>query len=566
MKLDIIQKTAFLFAAAMALVSTGGLGCSKEALIIAGDPDAVVGDYGDAPDMMPCKYPSGITCEFPTRYGKDGAHHLDVTDAAFGPFKTDGSLSVSAEKDALDPMDPDGIQNIGEPAGASDNDHFDDGLLTTLLAPGAGNTIDFVVSVAPTAPKKTRYVNMAVDFDQNGYWVDFAGMAPEWIVVNMPIDVAPGTTEVLTTPEFTAGGATDSVWLRMTLSDTEIDPAGYPEGWNGKGEFAIGETEDYLLEDRVALDLGDKLTGGGGPGGGGPGGGGPGGGGPGGPGGPGGGPGGGGPGGGGPGGGEDCDQYESRSLTLCKGRSRTFLALFDGFAPDSVTASSSDSSVAGVDVNEANVTISGDEEGSATITVTATQGNCTYHVTIFVTVKKCGPKPKIECCTPAEIAKDPSRCKNCKAVGWTVHTNETPAGGGDTVNGGIEQTGSMGDTSGSTSKSTVVMVGNVIKIVTTYYQCEPCPELIGVIGDWDGDKIPDEQDWFPETCYDPNQPHDFEEQLYVDSFFDVFFDVNNDHEIFDQRDFSEQPLEDEIPPYENPYNDPYWNEYETMDR
>jgi hypothetical protein len=187
-----------------------------------------------------------------------------------------------------------------------------------------------------------------------------------------------------------------------------------------------------------------------------------------------------------------------------------------------------------------------------------------------VTVKKCGPKPKIECCTAAEIAKDPSRCKNCKAVGWMIHTNETPAGGGDSVNGGIELTGSHGDTSGNNSKSTVVMVGNVIKVVTTYYQCEPCPEdeIIDEDGydddgDCDGDKIPNEQDWFPEEAYDPSNPHDFEEQLYVDSFFDVFFDVNNDHEIFDQRDFSEEPtenlppLEEEYPMNEYPYNEGY---------
>lgn len=224
--------------------------------------------------------------------------------------------------------------------------------------------------------------------------------------------------------------------------------------------------------------------------------------------------------------------------------------MVNDFAPDSVTATSSDSSVAGVTVNEANVTITGGEEGSATVNVTITEDGCVWHITIYITVKKCGPKPKIDCCTPAEIAKDPSRCKNCHVVGWKVHTNETPGGGGSTVDGGITETGSHGDTSGSTTKSTVVMVGNVIKIITTYYQCDPCPDG-GVCApdggagakddlaaqDKDCDSIPDEYDWFCSEAYNPSNPHDFEEQQYVDSFFDQFFDVNNDHPIFDQRDF-----------------------------
>jgi hypothetical protein len=312
------------------------------------------------------------------------------------------------------------------------------------------------------------------------------------------------------------------------------------------------------------MDLGGKLTGGGGPGGGGPGGGGPGGGGPG-----GGGPGGGGPGGGG--GGETCEYYKTYNVTLCKGQSRNFLALVDDFAPDSVSATSSNPNVAGVSVNEANVTITGDKAGTATVTVTVTSGDCVWHITVNVTVKDCSEKKaKIECCSPAEIAKDPSRCKNCHVVGWAIYTNETPGGGGDSVNGGIELTGSHGDTSANNpTKTTVVKIGNVIKIIVTFYKCDPCPEDDGILdddGDCDDDRIPDEEDWFPVEPYDPMNPHDYEEQQFVDSFFDVFFDVNTSHQVFDQRDFSEQlpPPEEEIPA--NPYNDPYGYEYEMMNR
>ncbi|KAB2837287.1 hypothetical protein F9K50_11345, partial [bacterium] len=247
-------------------------------------------------------------------------------------------------------------------------------------------------------------------------------------------------------------------------------------------------------------------------------------------------------------------------VTLCKGQSRTFLALVGGFAPDSVTATSSDSSVASVDVNEANVTIKGGEEGEATVNLTVVEDGCTYHITVKVKVKKCEPAPKIECCEPPQIAKDPSRCKNCRVVGWKVHTNETPGGGGSSADGGISETGSYGDTSGSVSKSTVVVVGNVIKIVTTYYECDPCPKQ-GIPGiDDDGDGIPNEYDWYPDTCYDMTEPHSFEEQLAVDSFFDVFFEVNTFLDLYDAKYFERQeepnPEEFQQPSIGTPYVSP----------
>jgi GEVED domain-containing protein/Big-like domain-containing protein len=557
MKLKLIQHVAFVLTAGMFLAQAGGSGCStiSGAGLLTADPNAVVADYGDAPDGLPSQYPSGITARFPTQYVNNGAHHLDVTDSAFGPLKTDGTLSVSAEKDATDKADPDGIQNIDQPGGDSDHDAFDDGLTTPMLAAGGSNKISFLASVAAAAPKQTRYVNMLADWDQNGAWSDSGGTT-EWIVQNMAIDVDPGTTALLTTPEFLAGATTDNVWLRMTMSDTPIDATAFATGWDGTGEFAKGETEDYLLRDHVAIDL-KHIIGGGGPGGGGPGGGGPGGGGPGGGGPGGGGPGGGGPGGGGTGGG-DCEFWRTQQATICVGSSRTFLATIGGFAPDSVTASSSDPSVAGVSVNEANVTVTGESEGTATIDVTVEADGCIYHVTVLVTIKKCGPPPKIDCCSPEEIAKDPSRCDNCHVVGVQFYDNETPAGGGDSVNGGIEQTGGWGNTDANNpTKSTVVGVGNTVKIVVTYYDCDPCDDEED---DCDGDGIPNEQDWFPNEAYDMSNPHDFDEQIYVDSFFDVFFDSNNDHEIFDQMDFSEQPTTEQpttSPEPTTPTTDPY---------
>lgn len=490
-------------------------------------------DYGDAPDGVASGYNSGITGHFPSRNSENGAHHLDLSDSAFGPLNADGSLSVSGEEDAIDPLDSDGVQNIDQPTGASDFDKRDDGLLSTMVVPNASNKLSFLVSVAASAPRQTRYVNILMDCDKDGKWSgsDSNG-AEEHPVKNLAVNVTPGTTQAITTPEFLGCIEANPIWVRMTLTEKPIDLSAYPKGWDGRGEFETGETEDYLLRDHVALVIPDKNGGGGG-----------------------------GPfppppppwppvgGGGGGGGGGACEFWKTYGVTLCKGQSRTFLALVGGFAPDLVTASSSNPNIAAVEVNEANVTIKSGEEGEATITVTVIEDGCTYHVTVHVKVKKCEPAPKIDCCGAAQIAKDPSRCENCHVVGWKVHTNETPAGGGSSVDGGISETGSYGDTSGSVSKSTVVRIGNVIKIITTFYSCDPCPkEAIPGVDD-DGDGIPNEEDWYPDTCYDPSEPHSFEEQLDVDRFFDSFFEVNTFLDLFDAKYFEtyQEPYPEEFP-------------------
>src|SRR5215813_181757 len=122
MQVNFLQKAVRCLALGLALgqvfTSACGMGGSNGAFLSFG-PSA---DYGDAPDHLPSQYPSGITAQFPTLAGSNGAHHLDLSDSAFGPFKADGSLSVSAENDATDPQDPDGMPNLNSATGASDLD------------------------------------------------------------------------------------------------------------------------------------------------------------------------------------------------------------------------------------------------------------------------------------------------------------------------------------------------------------------------------------------------------------------------------------------------------------
>jgi len=221
-----------------------------------------VGDYGDAPDGTNSFYPvfpgaaPVIGC-FPTRLatknsrvGEAGIHHLNTSQEWFGKGQ-------SAEAGPGDPSDPDGFPNL------VNNDAFDDGLTSipfflvlTQIPPKA--SISFTVTAAANAPQVTRYVNMLIDWDQSGDWRNIPNTAPEWVLVNFPVNVPPGTTQTISAPIPWGLGARLGpliFWLRMTLSRTPIDQAQYANvgGWDGSGTFAFGETEDYFFHPRSPL-------------------------------------------------------------------------------------------------------------------------------------------------------------------------------------------------------------------------------------------------------------------------------------------------------------------------
>lgn len=208
--------------------------------------EVLVGDYGDAPDDRDNTSASPRAL-FPTRAASRGAHHLDTTQSALGYFLSDGSLPVSAEWDATDPADPDGMPNLDDTLGP-DQDAYDDGLLIGLLPAGGRYEFPVVVSVASAATDQRRYVNILADWNKDLEWKDTDADLPEWVVKNYPVEVAPGTTERVFVPEARIGGETHGVWIRVTLSETPVDEAAFPDGWDGTGEFAEGETEDYIFD------------------------------------------------------------------------------------------------------------------------------------------------------------------------------------------------------------------------------------------------------------------------------------------------------------------------------
>ncbi len=220
------------------------------------------GDYGDAPDNGPTHYrmmfeTSAATGRFPTLYatansrfvGNRGVHHLVTNQEWFGPMDS----PPSRETDANDTTSDDDVyQNL------INNDLRDNGLpkipffiaLTQMPPPAV---LSYYVSVPAGAPDRYRYVNVLIDWDQDGQWKQslVPGAQPEWIIQNHVIDLAPGNTALFTSPVFLWGWnallGPQCFWMRMTISQVSLDPLSYQDGWDGSGSFPTGETEDYLF-------------------------------------------------------------------------------------------------------------------------------------------------------------------------------------------------------------------------------------------------------------------------------------------------------------------------------
>jgi len=201
---------------------------------------APLADYGDAPDTQNAYY--GIAGAFPTYYnttnsrlGLPGGHTLTVGEETLG-------LTVSAEVDADDPNDPDFVPNLVD----SDKD---DGMFVSVSTQNA--KLSFMVKVSQNAPDVPRYINVLIDFDQNGSWMagDYGN---EWAVVNYEINVTPGTTKTITTPMFSWGNKTilpSPVWIRVGLTREKVNESLFSSvgGWDGSGQFEYGEIEDHIV-------------------------------------------------------------------------------------------------------------------------------------------------------------------------------------------------------------------------------------------------------------------------------------------------------------------------------
>ncbi len=118
-----------------------------------------------------------------------------------------------------------------------------------------GSTLDIQVH---NGSSKEAYVNLLIDWDQDGRWKGSVACdqeaIPEHCLVNFPIPSGyQGELSNLSPPNFQIGPYGGYVWARFTITDTPVPEA----GWTGDGVFADGETEDYLLYVRQAPTICD---------------------------------------------------------------------------------------------------------------------------------------------------------------------------------------------------------------------------------------------------------------------------------------------------------------------
>jgi PKD repeat protein len=202
--------------------------------------DAPSGDYGDAPDGQDAY--SGVPGSFPTLFhttnslfGRPGGHALNVGGEMLG-------LKASAEVDATDPNDPDGVPNLVD----ADGDER-----MYVIMEGTKARLAFTVTVSLIAPDVTRYANALIDFDYSGNWSE-SYVGAEWVVVNLEVNVDPGASETIITPEFSWGNQVvppSPVWMRVSLTREKVDEDLFANigGWDGSGQFGFGEIEDHLV-------------------------------------------------------------------------------------------------------------------------------------------------------------------------------------------------------------------------------------------------------------------------------------------------------------------------------
>lgn len=242
-------------------------------------------EFGDAPDNGTA-YPD-IWGEFPTCTAGQvirHSHSPDPSDGAwFGPsrdFETDGNAGLCS----FPPYDQDELFMDGDAGLMFPHPYTLEGpwdAQRIVNCPGRGgpplgfvcetakwgHNID-ILAVNYLPDNKPAYVNVLVDWNQDGVWSardsDLECAANRWTFVQPVMNWRVpngyvGPLSGLGPPDFLIGPKDGYVWVRCTITDEPVPLGGGMIGWwNGEGDFAEGETEDYLLYIAPApLDFGD---------------------------------------------------------------------------------------------------------------------------------------------------------------------------------------------------------------------------------------------------------------------------------------------------------------------
>ncbi len=231
-------------------------------------------DFGDAPEGdNAIAYPSsGVTGGFPTcmtigpsahvQHGPGGAYFFNPAGAPQPPWdgESDGDAgqcpgcfpSYDDDECFLDGdagliiPEPFTIDTTGPPGNVIPCPNSSGTPLGLTCTPAVwGGNVDIEVV---NNTQSEVYVNVLMDWDQNGQWLGASpcpsGPVPEHVLVDFPVPAGfIGPLSALGPPQFMIGPNSGFVWSRFSVSQ---NPVGNPE-WDGAWIFEDGETEDYLL-------------------------------------------------------------------------------------------------------------------------------------------------------------------------------------------------------------------------------------------------------------------------------------------------------------------------------
>ena len=236
-------------------------------------------DFGDAPEgANAIAYPSTMTPgQFPTCINVGPAlswiQHTNFG-AHFGPmvdYELDGNAGLcpaaAGGGSCFPPYDQDECFQDGD-AGLIIPDSFTiDNALNVVTCSAAGGAplgqicatavwgVDIDIDVTNNMPNDANgFVNVVADWDRSGNWGGIATgacNAPEYILDDFLVPngySGPLSALMAAGASFTIGPNAGYVWVRFSITETEVTLGLPPADWDGSGSFEDGETEDYLLK------------------------------------------------------------------------------------------------------------------------------------------------------------------------------------------------------------------------------------------------------------------------------------------------------------------------------
>ena len=260
-------------------------------VLTTGDNQGDFRDYGDAPEGGIAYPSSGVIGNFPTcrTVGPAGwvqHNNFGAWFGAFVDFEYDGNAGACPAcfppYDQDECFDPTNSSNNSDPGLMFPDAYTIDTTNTVVLCPAVtsgqpalgqtcatavwGRDIDiWVHNTMPNhEPYLVAYVNVLIDWNQDGIWGGFASgpgcsNIPEHVLVDHPVDplyIGPLSGVSTPVPNFQIGPNAGYVWARIMISEAQVG-----RDWNGEGSFEDGESEDYLLmidpKPDDELDFGD---------------------------------------------------------------------------------------------------------------------------------------------------------------------------------------------------------------------------------------------------------------------------------------------------------------------